>query len=546
MLEAPAPWDVAGSPSVNEPDWARGEAPVPLEARPFRMGRTARRPVLAATAAMLALLSACGPAAPEGRPTGAVNVAVVASSGGPALTRVHVAAEPAGSAADLVLESGAWRGTLTVHANVAQTLTATAYAGTEEVGSGAATLTVAQHQTASAAILILDTSDRPAPADHGPIIASLTASAAPLYAAPVTLAASAADPDGDPLEYAWSASCAGSFSAATSPSTDWTPLATGACTVTAAVSSRSVTRTSALALTVTTPVPQLTIVEDAGYPATNDPRSTYPYLASAADYATLGTTATTVFGTTDKHVRLVRYVVSNPGPLPVAIDAIAVSSAWRLSESWASRAAAAPAGESALGTTCPSLAGEELGYVLTPSCAVGEVYSGVLGPESADMVCEPAMDAGSTYIAATNSAIGRSVSLDAAGVEGAAARKVGPRTVVPAASGGMPGRVALYLSRPLVNRVDAPSWSGSEWIRDESVWAKASVPPGPMDCPEGWPGEWDAVWDLYVRPERLQAANDVLVGEFPLTAYTMNTAGTAVIGAATPITRVVFTRVIGH
>jgi hypothetical protein len=473
-------------------------------------------------------------------------VAVIAGAGGPALTRVHVEAAPSGAFADLVFdaETDRWTGTLTVHAGVAQTLTATAYAGLDEVGTGTATLTVAQHDTAVALITILDDTSRPPGADHGPIIASVTAAASPVYGSPVALAVSAVDPDADALEHSWSTSCGGAFSAATAADTDWTPASVGACTITASVRSRDITKTSTLALTVTAPVPSLTITEDVTYPAANDPRSTYPYRITSADYATLGTTATTVFGTSDKHVRLIRYVVENSGSLPVAIDPITLSGGWWFNEFWGLQSPAVPGGEAVLGTTCPSLGTEEFGYVLTPACAVGEAYPGELGELSAEGTCEPSRDNDGALRPMASSLIARSVTLDSSGVEGGPAPKLGARTLVPAASGGVPGRVALYLSRPLANRSVPATWTGIAWALTQRVWAKTFVPPGPMDCPEGWPGEWEAVWELYLRPHQLAEAVDVLTGSFTLTAYATN--GSAVIGPATPIATVNLTRIINH
>jgi hypothetical protein len=65
-----------------------------------------------------------------------------------------------------------------------------------------------------------------------------------------------------------------------------------------------------------------------------------------------------------------------------------------------------------------------------------------------------------------------------------------------------------------------------------------------MDCPEGWPGEWDALWDLHLRPQRLDGALEWLSGSFTLTAYAAN--GGVIVGPATPIATVDVTRKIAH
>jgi hypothetical protein len=81
--------------------------------------------------------------------------------------------------------------------------------------------------------------------------------------------------------------------------------------------------------------PPLIVHEDTAFPTYNDPKSTYPYSRASITYSTLWNPAQTVFF--NGEVRLVRYVVTNPSPVPVAIaPAIAQHGAgsWRGVEEW--------------------------------------------------------------------------------------------------------------------------------------------------------------------------------------------------------------------
>jgi hypothetical protein len=86
--------------------------------------------------------------------------------------------------------------------------------------------------------------------------------------------------------------------------------------------------------------PPLAIVEDEAYPTYGDPRGTFPYriagLSTGVDtYATLFEPSSPAFY--EGKVRLVRYVVSNPSPDPVAIRATflpGAAPAWQVTEVW--------------------------------------------------------------------------------------------------------------------------------------------------------------------------------------------------------------------
>lgn len=118
-----------------------------------------------------------------------------------------------------------------------QTLTGRAYVGTQVVGQGTATVTIVAGQTASVFLRILDTSPWTPMPDSSPGIAALVVSTVrPTVGQVVTLSVSAADPNGDPLSYAWTSGCAsGTFSTTNAADTTWTNTVAGVCTLTVSV-----------------------------------------------------------------------------------------------------------------------------------------------------------------------------------------------------------------------------------------------------------------------------------------------------------------------
>ncbi|HEY6891528.1 MAG TPA: hypothetical protein VI300_27225, partial [Solirubrobacter sp.] len=179
---------------------------------------------------------ACGARTAPARATGqgGIRATVKAQTAAGTLTGVHLSIAPAGIELDLALDAkvGAFGGFAFVPAG-AQTLTAVAFVGTTRVGSGTATVTVADKVNTAVHIAILDeTGARPSP-DHGPIVTSLAGPTAPGVGETVTLTASALDPDdaSAAIAFAWSASCGGAFGTPGAASTTWTPAAAGPCTV---------------------------------------------------------------------------------------------------------------------------------------------------------------------------------------------------------------------------------------------------------------------------------------------------------------------------
>jgi len=152
-----------------------------------------------------------------------------------AITAITIEAQPANVTRTLTYDktTAKFSGSVMLPIGV-QTLTAVAYAGTQVAGQGTTTVTIVAGQTASVFLRILDTSS-PAPMpDSSPGIFALVASTTKAAVGEaVTLKASAADPNGDPLTYAWTSSCpSGTFSTTDSAETTWSSTAVGVCTLT--------------------------------------------------------------------------------------------------------------------------------------------------------------------------------------------------------------------------------------------------------------------------------------------------------------------------
>lgn len=203
-----------------------------------------------ASLAVLAAL-ACSSATNRDRGGGRV-VAVVQPLAAALVTRVTLEVSPAGVTQDLSYNAadGTFAGILTVPVG-AQTLTATAFVGDAVYGTGAAFADVTENGTALVYLSILDASGRKPAPDHGPVVTSITVSnVTPLAGEQIQLAASAVDPDRDPISFAWSDVCGGAFSAATSATTTWSSETVGLCRVTVTATSRQLSDARAVTIRV--------------------------------------------------------------------------------------------------------------------------------------------------------------------------------------------------------------------------------------------------------------------------------------------------------
>jgi hypothetical protein len=194
--------------------------------------------VFASALAVMASLACSG--ADEAAPEGKVRAVVETLASPYQVTRINLTATPANVSQDLTYSSeGMFSGTIVVPIGE-QTLTAKAFVGTKVVGVGTATVTVLENTSTDVFIRILDTTGPDADVDHGPMITTLTASNTNvLTGEAVSLTATAVDPDGDPITYVWSQTCAfGGFSSIEGASTTWSSSVPGACKLTVTASSK--------------------------------------------------------------------------------------------------------------------------------------------------------------------------------------------------------------------------------------------------------------------------------------------------------------------
>lgn len=198
------------------------------------------RNVKAAALALFAI--ACTQPTPQ--PMGSARFAVDALISGANITSVSVEVQPADVSASLVYDAatGKFTGTLNIPSG-AQTFTVSVYAGSTLVGTGSASATIVAGQTMNVAITVLDGSGPPPVPPNRPYITSLVVPATVDAAAEATFAATAVDPQGDTLAYAWSQSCsaeAGTFGTAPAASATWTaPGSATTCQITVTATSPS-------------------------------------------------------------------------------------------------------------------------------------------------------------------------------------------------------------------------------------------------------------------------------------------------------------------
>lgn len=170
--------------------------------------------------------------------TGGVSVVVRAAAAVTDLTGVQIALRPGSGSTDLAAAAdGSFAGELTATPG-SYSLFATAYAGAAPVGAGRAdNVVVVEDQTTAVFLTITDTTELPEQPDHAPIVTALIVSTLTVeQGRAVTVDASAVDPDGDPLAWAWTDDCAsGAFADPTTHRTTWTNSAVGTCRLTVTV-----------------------------------------------------------------------------------------------------------------------------------------------------------------------------------------------------------------------------------------------------------------------------------------------------------------------
>lgn len=214
--------------------------------------------LLAASFALL--LAACGGTASNtgGRVAIQADLSGMATQGG---LVVKVDASPAGLTTELAFdaETGRFAGSMSLPAGL-QTLSVQALSDInadgelEVVALGSGQASVAENQTASVVVVLMDLTPPPPVPDHRPIITSAGVSNAnPQPGETVSIWVSAVDVDEDPMTYFWSVNCnAGAVVIAdpTAASTTFTVDAAATCSVNATVSANGKDTSASMAVQV--------------------------------------------------------------------------------------------------------------------------------------------------------------------------------------------------------------------------------------------------------------------------------------------------------
>jgi hypothetical protein len=309
---------------------------------------------------------------------------------------------------------------------------------------------------------------------------------------------------------------------------------------------RSTTATP-VSLTFHTIGDPLAISEDTSYPGQGDPRSTYPYAISTGLYSTLFTLDPAAF-LPEQQVRLVRYLVSNPGPASVALALPSIPGGWAMVETW------------------PGSAGTPLGtvtYTLTSvTCSAAPTCSGMTpiaywgGSAGSGCGTSPPHNVTPETDApvVTGGDLSSFAYVQSAGVDLAPApRTPAGHVVVPGAAGGTPGVIALYIGRPVSPppRGYVLPWNGSVYqYVVEDAWVKISQ--GATACCDYDPEsrkcfryDTPSTWSGTRFFRTLASGVDALSGTFELVTSGMS--GSAVIGEPNTVAGVVsVTRNIPH
>lgn len=213
--------------------------------------------------------------------------------------------------------------------------------------------------------------------------------------------------------------------------------------------------------------PALAVTEDVAYSSAGDPKSTFMYGAAVPSYAALFEPTALSF-LPDKQVRLAKYVISNPWPVPVLADVKLLGGAWAATETWKGEMLRMPAlaynadgfsfgGSTDWAATCNAVPTFPCGGAVADQDTKYPVhFPGSATQYSCDT--KPGV-AGSTspWAAVPVDLVGTQQASAAAELraftpgapwDATPAQAVGTAYLVPAAAANAPGRLHVYVTRP--------------------------------------------------------------------------------------------------
>lgn len=206
--------------------------------------------------------------------------------------------------------------------------------------------------------------------------------------------------------------------------------------------------------------PPIAWFEDTNYASSGDPKGTHPYQMSNGTYGTLFDGATSAFMPEQK-VRLLRYVLSNPSPSPVAVSIPLASPSWQATETWLGDGQALTGGFNQDGFSYPGSVDWAKGGACDtvpegPSCIKtdtspyhepGQTTQYSCASSGSSLTTRPSPQAnlqqGSGALSTLAYLSGGSAIKDVT-----QATKVGANYVIPAATATAPGTLVVYLTRP--------------------------------------------------------------------------------------------------
>lgn len=227
--------------------------------------------------------------------------------------------------------------------------------------------------------------------------------------------------------------------------------------------------------------PPVAFVEDGGYAASGDPKAVGTYTVANGNYHLLYDAAATTFAP-EGQVRVIRYIITNPASVPVAISASLQSGSVAVLEDWLGAGEKMTTDYTLDGFTFSKTARYKASTstlvpstCLTPSTCAAVFYGPhPCGADFNTLTPSHVPGATSQFTCTTGFSTKPANQLDLAPTTTPLAALVGylpafgqydsvkaqalsgGQIVVPAASGGVPGKVALYLSRSRVTTRTVP------------------------------------------------------------------------------------------
>jgi hypothetical protein len=312
--------------------------------------------------------------------------------------------------------------------------------------------------------------------------------------------------------------------------------------------------------------PPLYVAEDTSYAGASDTKSTYYYSLTSGVYPILFDSTSTLFLPTNS-VRLVRFFVSNPTLVPIAISPPGAAS-WSGGENWSADNTVVSGPGNYTYCTATGAMGNIPGWG-GPIGACSPCYgqcndlwgdgsqivcgqSSVSSPaflEKAGGGCAASYGTVQPATLAWSSSTGSEAYLFANNMDyGPAAKTLSGNYIVPAASGGNPGVLAVYVTRPrnasTMARTIPLSGTGPAYTitygRD-FVWTGGAA----YNCGSSTE-QCVTVGAAYRRARSLATATDSLTGTFTPTSWALTSGSTEKGASTTSSVTLPLTRTINH